>query len=1379
MSSVQWLAAGVTIAWVVSAASAKAVEPAAWADKRLPELDGMVLWLDASAQPAAVRARGATSIGNGDILEYWFDSSGNDRHVRQSNEKTRPELRLHGELGSIRFDGRGTCFSLNDLGLTSKDLTIFLVVAPNNNEGAFRGIFSAHANCEDDFRSGINIDLGPYRTGLFDTINVEGAGIVGIQNLRTRSGPFLEFRRVCVNTAAGEQGVELFVDGQAEGKRSRTDLPMRLDELVIGARHYGGSETPRGYFAGEIAEVVVYNRILDAQERETVDKYLAAKYRAAGPIPPLPEELGPGEIAREKSPPLVQMLMPGYVVRDIPVELNNVNNVLYRNDGTLVALGYDGNVHLLTDSDGDGLEDSHRLFWRNEGQLSAPIGMALTPPGYQHGRGVLVAAKSKCALIVDVDGDDRADKEIIVAEGWTELPHGVDALGVAFDPRDHAIFFGLGTMNFTDPYVLKDRDKPGYRLDGERGAILRVAPDLKSREVFATGIRFPVAIRFNAAGDLFCTDQEGATWLSNGNPFDELLHVERSRHYGFPPRHPRHLPDVIDEPSVFDYRPQHQSACGLNFNEPAADGTSFGPAWWRSDALVTGYSRGKLYRTKLVRTPAGYVAQNQLLASLSMLPADACVAPRGSLVIAAHSGGPDWGSGPSGAGKLFKVTRDRTDSPTPALVWAAGPQEVRIAFDKPVDPDTLKGLASRTTIEGGEFVAAADRLEVLRPGYASVDYQQSAPRFGVQIQSIQLTADKRTLILSTAPHVAAASYAIALHGIHTSTARSPTEHELSQLPDMDLQYDLSGVEASWEPALGEKLSAWLPHADLDVSRKFTEPSAWHEQFWREIKKPGTLVLRTSLNLNNMLRPAAQIGSTIDYEWPDEEVTPTFQSNSKFDIAFDDKVTPATRSRDGDWVLERAVVGSRRRNWPLEARIQHGAGEAPPTLTLYYRTQEDARVRAIPTHRFSVPWARALNDAPVIVDNSNLAELKGGNWIRGRDEFFGASAGCAKCHSVHGQGAGSAPDLSNLAKRDYASVVRDITQPSFAINPDYVTQIVVTSAGRVLTGTVRTTDGRLFVNDFQGKETFVAQGEVEDIQATELSIMPEGVPQALGPDRLRDLLTFLLVEPPSMPNYGELAPPPPRALHEVEVVLAGADKNLRKKPLHVTLVAGPKDHGLGEHDYPAWQVAWRRLLEMDESVRVTTANPWPAEEDLKSADVLVFYQQGAWTPERARDIDAFLRRGGGLVYIHFAVDGGNDPTGFAERIGLAWQGGKSKFRHGPLDVEIAPGRRHPIARDLHRVQLHDESYWGLVGNGKRINLLGTGIEENERQPLFWSVEPAAGGRVFVSIPGHFAWTFDDPIFRVLLLRGIAWAADQPVDRFNELVLPGARVKAGTP
>src|SRR5262249_34969252 len=185
-----------------------------------------------------------------------------------------------------------------------------------------------------------------------------------------------------------------------------------------------------------------------------------------------------------------------------------------------------------------------------------------------------------------------------------------------------------------------------WRGGGGRGA--RASPDGRGGRVFATGTRSRAWRAFNRRGDLFATDQEGATWLANGNPFDELLHLRRGRHYGFPPRHPKHLKGVIDEPSLFDYGPQHQSACGLVLNEPVNKGPTFGPRQWRGDALVTGYSRGKLYRTRLAHTAAGYVAANQILACLNGLAVDACVSPKGDLVVAVHSGAPDWGSGPAG-----------------------------------------------------------------------------------------------------------------------------------------------------------------------------------------------------------------------------------------------------------------------------------------------------------------------------------------------------------------------------------------------------------------------------------------------------------------------------------------------------------------------------------------------------------------------------------------------------------------------------------------------------------------------------------------------------------------------------------------------------------
>src|SRR4051812_38980285 len=67
----------------------------------------------------------------------------------------------------------------------------------------------------------------------------------------------------------------------------------------------------------------------------------------------------------------------------------------------------------------------------------------------------------------------------------------------------------------------------------------------------------------------------------------------------------------------------------------------------------------------------------------------------------------------------------------------------------------------------------------------------------------------------------------------------------------------------------------------------------------------------------------------------------------------------------------------------------------------------------------------------------------------------------------------------------------------------------------------------------------------------------------------------------MPVYANAAPPAPRPRAEVEKLLAGgeakAGADTSASAMRIVLVAGPKDHGKGEHDYPAWQKVWSRLL----------------------------------------------------------------------------------------------------------------------------------------------------------------------------------------------------------
>ncbi len=1180
-------------------------------------------------------------------------------------------------------------------------------------------------------------------------------------------------QRLCVTSTVGATGTRLYVNGKLSGQRERRDSTLRMDQFTLGARYYtnGGPPEVRGFLEGDICEVLVFDRVLSDDERTAVEKYLATKHgdQHKIAIPGRPTAGKP--LVSVANPPAVQVFVPGFTVRQLPVDLTNINNVQYRADGKLVALAYDGNVYLLSDSDGDGLEDKVELFWDNKGRIQAPIGMALTPPKYKHGNGLFIASKGKCSLVVDTKGGDRADQEIVIADGWKAgEQHGVDALGVAFDPRDGAVYFGIGTASYTNGYQVDKDGKSHYELGSERGTILRVAPDFKSREIVCTGIRFPVGIRFNKESDLFCTDQEGATWLPNGNPLDELLHIDKGRHYGFPPRHPKHLPNVIDEPSVFDYAPQHQSTCGLNFNEPVNGGPTVGPVWWQSDVFLAGYSRGKLYRTKLVKTEAGYVAQNQLLAALNMLAVDVCVSPTGDLVVAVHGGGPDWGSGPSGKGKLYKISYTGKELPQPVLAWPQGPREVRVAFDRPLEPEQLRNLSSKAVIEYGKYVAAGDRFESLRPGYQVVQDQLRTPRYDLPVLGVQVTSDRRTLILATAPHPETAGYALTLPGLGRPKSSDAKKKETAQIPESDLRYDLCGVEASWR-AGADAWTGWLPHLDLGVDRKLTTASATHDELWARLKQTGTLTLRTKLNLFDMLRPAVQPGAKIDYEWPPEEVTLVFRGPATLEVKAPGKIATET-DKEGRRIVRVTLKPVADSPIPIEVVMPTSSGA--PELEVSYHTKEDSRPRALALHRFLLPRAALKKETTPAVARE-IPELKGGDWARGRRVFLSAESACSRCHRVGGEGGTIGPDLSNLPQRDYASVLRDIAEPSFAINPDYIGHTVILNDGRVLSGIIRSEGDRLHISDVLGKVWTVNRDMIETVKTSSISLMPEGLPKVLGPEKMKDLLTFLLAEPPHMPDYGPGTPPPAREIQEVKAILAGAPGPPAKtRPIHVVLIAGKKDHGPGEHDYPAWLAVWPKLLARADDVKVTTALDWPTADDLKSADVMIFYQQGTWTPQRARDIDAYLARGGGLVYIHYAVDGGADAPGFAQRIGLAWRGGESKFRHGPLDLGFESGNRHPIARNFDKVHLHDESYWKLTGDPKNITLLASGPEDGEKQPLFWTLEPSKG-RVFVSIPGHFAWTFDDPLYRVLLLRGIAWTTHEPVDRFNSLVLPGARVK----
>lgn len=322
------------------------------------------------------------------------------------------------------------------------------------------------------------------------------------------------------------------------------------------------------------------------------------------------------------------------------------------------------------------------------------------------------------------------------------------------------------------------------------------------------------------------------------------------------------------------------------------------------------------------------------------------------------------------------------------------------------------------------------------------------------------------------------------------------------------------------------------------------------------------------------------------------------------------------------------------------------------------------------------------------------------------------------------------------------------------------------------------------------------------------------------------------------------PPDPRSRAEVESVLSKApvlsDKNLRD--LHIVLLASEKDHGINEHDYPLWQKNWNLLLggkkkdsdgtqinlfgpenevpvdEMKEGaakVKVSTAWEWPSKKQFKSADLIVAFSVVKWSNERNSELHKYLSRGGGFVTIHMSCvvgnalfdktsgeiskasveDGGIDlDDEVAELIGLSWNWDYTRWRHGPMNLDLVD-KDHPICLGLPRqIYFMDEAYWPLHGDRSKVTTIASSketignfkasksveaiqqkwpTEPTKDEPMFWAYEYGKG-RVYGCILGHYSWTFDDPYFRILLLRGMAWAAGESAYRFDSLVLKGATI-----
>lgn len=120
-----------------------------------------------------------------------------------------------------------------------------------------------------------------------------------------------------------------------------------------------------------------------------------------------------------------------------------------------------------------------------------------------------------------------------------------------------------------------------------------------------------------------------------------------------------------------------------------------------------------------------------------------------------------------------------------------------------------------------------------------------------------------------------------------------------------------------------------------------------------------------------------------------------------------------------------------------------------------------------------------------------------------------TAKCATCHVLHAVGGIVGPDLTPFKRDDAQQLMLHIINPNAEIREGYENSIVVTDSGRTISGIVIEKDARVVVlRTSDAQRVVLSKDEIESMNVTGISLMPEGLLDGMSDQEVRDLFAYL-------------------------------------------------------------------------------------------------------------------------------------------------------------------------------------------------------------------------------------------------------------------------------
>lgn len=132
--------------------------------------------------------------------------------------------------------------------------------------------------------------------------------------------------------------------------------------------------------------------------------------------------------------------------------------------------------------------------------------------------------------------------------------------------------------------------------------------------------------------------------------------------------------------------------------------------------------------------------------------------------------------------------------------------------------------------------------------------------------------------------------------------------------------------------------------------------------------------------------------------------------------------------------------------------------------------------------------------------------------------------CISCHRIAGEGVDFAPGLGDVGTRlPKLEIFKSILEPSAVIAPGFETYTVRLDSGDVLNGLIANQNDKEVTLRISATESkTLKRSAIKSMKKSPLSIMPVGLAESIGEQKLADLVAYLVAPFPPSPDKLELA-----------------------------------------------------------------------------------------------------------------------------------------------------------------------------------------------------------------------------------------------------------------